>query len=703
MFTKISRVLSALLIAGILLGSVTFPTDVSATSIITVTTTDDELNTDGDCSLREAIQAANTDSAVDACPAGTGADTITVPAGTYTLTIAGASEDANATGDLDITGSVTINGAGVGTTVIRNIGTDRVLHIFFGITVGLSDVTIANGNADYNGYGGGIANNGTLAVTNSTFSGNGAYKGGGIYNDGHLTVMNSTFSGNYSYWEGSGGGIYNQEYGTLIVTNSTFSGNSGDRSGGGINNHLGDLTVTNSAFLGNTAFCGGAGGGIRNTGTLTVTNSLFSSNTAFKSTGVCDFLDALPVTNNVFLDNSPSEPESPGMGGGIYNYGTLTVTNSTFLDNFASDDGGGIYNDSQGLLTVTNSTFSDNYSYWGGGGIHNSYGTLTVTNSTFSDNSARLYGGIVNLGNLTLNNSILANTLNNRPDCFNSSYGTVNGGHNLIETDYGGAFACGTTNPIHTDPNLGPLADNGGLTQTFALLPGSPAIDMGDDSVCAATPVNNTSQNGVTRPQGAHCDIGSYERPVTITTLTRQSVGTKDGWILESTETSGMGGTMNVNGQAIALGDDMADKQYRSILHFDTASLPENAVITKVTLKVKKKAVFGTDPFTTHQYIKVDIKSGSFSNNPTLQLTDFQSAASKNWVGTIKNTPVGGWYSAVLKNTAFPYINLIGVTQLRLYFNLDDDNDNIADYIQFFSGNVAAADRPQLIVEYYVP
>ena len=627
MVTKISRVLSVLLIAGILLGSATFPTSVRADSTITVNTTDDELNNDGDCSLREAIQAANTNAAVDACTAGSGADTIAVPTGTYTLTIAGIDEDLNATGDLDVTDSVTINGAGSGSTVIQagtdsTNGIDRVFQIAAGITVSISDVTIANGNAYLNGYGGGIANNGTLTVTNSVFSGNSAEDytyvfgiGGGISNDGTLTVLNSTFSGNFANYHG--GGIAND--GTLTLTNSTFSGNTAD-----------------------------LGGGIFNGGALTVSNSSFSRNS--------------------------------GTGGGIINLSTLTVSNSTFSGNDAAS--------------------------WAGGGIYNLYGILTVTNSTFSGNvegTGGPGGSIKNVfGTIIVNNSILANTPNGGYDCINFR-GTVSGANNLIEKDAEEALACGTIAPIHADPNLGPLTDNGGPTQTFALLPGSPAIDAGDDAICATSPMSHTSQNGAYRPQGVHCDIGSYELPITIISLTLQSVGTKDGWILESTETSGVGGTMNVNGQAIVLGDDAADKQFRSILHFNTASLPDNAVITKVTLKIKKKAVVGTDPFTTHQYIKVDIRNSGFSNNTALQLTDFQAAASKNWIGTIKNTPVGDWYSTILNSLAFPFINLTSATQFRLYFKLDDDNDNIADYIQFFSGNALAADRPQLIIEYYVP
>ena len=102
-----------------------FQTEV-AESLITVNTTDDELNSDGDCSLREAIRASNTDSAVDACTAGAGADTINLPAGIYTLTVLGAGENAAATGDLDITGDLTISGAGAGTTIVDGNATDRV-------------------------------------------------------------------------------------------------------------------------------------------------------------------------------------------------------------------------------------------------------------------------------------------------------------------------------------------------------------------------------------------------------------------------------------------------------------------------------------------------------------------------------------------------------------------------------------------------
>ncbi len=96
---------------------------------INVTTTDDEVNSDGDCSLREAIIAANTDTAVSGCAAGAGADVISVPTGIYNLTLTGTSEDAAASGDLDILESVTITGAGAGLTIIDGQASDRVFDI----------------------------------------------------------------------------------------------------------------------------------------------------------------------------------------------------------------------------------------------------------------------------------------------------------------------------------------------------------------------------------------------------------------------------------------------------------------------------------------------------------------------------------------------------------------------------------------------
>ena len=182
------------------------------------------------------------------------------------------------------------------------------------------------------------------------------------------------------------------------------------------------------------------------------------------------------------------------------------------------------------------------------------------------------------------------------------------------------------------------------------------------------------------------------------------SAGTYDGWVLETTETGNQGGATNATAAAFLLGDESNNRQYRSILHFDTASLPDNAVVTRAVLKIKKQSLTGTDPFTTHLKIAVDIRQGAFGNNPALQPADFQARASKPAVGVFPNIPrAGGWYFSHLRPTAYPYINRTGITQFRLRFQTDDDNDFLADYIRFYSGNATAANRPLLVIEYYVP
>ncbi len=185
--------------------------------------------------------------------------------------------------------------------------------------------------------------------------------------------------------------------------------------------------------------------------------------------------------------------------------------------------------------------------------------------------------------------------------------------------------------------------------------------------------------------------------------ITFPSLGAQDGWVLESTETSGVGGARNATETIFYIGDDAQDRQYRAILSFDTSLLPDNAVITKVTLKIKLQGTVGTSPFTTHGNLLVDVRKGAFSNNAALQLADFQAAANKLGVGVISKTPVVGWYQKVWTSGIFLYINKAGLTQFRLRFAKDDNDDLEADYLKFYSGNAGDAYRPQLVVEFYVP
>jgi hypothetical protein len=222
---------------------------------------------------------------------------------------------------------------------------------------------------------------------------------------------------------------------------------------------LNNLTVANGR-------ADNAGGGILNLGTLEVNNSTISGNRAGT------------------------------FSGGIHNVGTLTVNNSTISGNRAGTFSGGIHN--VGTLTVNSSTISGNSAGTDNGGIGNaSAGTLTVNNSTISGNSANNNGGGIGNGSTaTLNNTIVAN--NEGGNCAG-----------LPVTDDGGNLEwpgndCGFA--LSADPLLGPLADNGGPTQTHALQPDSPAIDA-----AVECPPPATDQRGVSRPQGDACDIGSFE------------------------------------------------------------------------------------------------------------------------------------------------------------------------------------------------
>jgi CSLREA domain-containing protein len=248
-----------------------------------------------------------------------------------------------------------------------------------------------------------------------------------------------------------------------------------------------------TAILAGLSVVGGrttlSGGGIANFGTLTVTGSTISGNTA-------------------------------GSGGGIANFGTLTVTGSTISGNAASS-GGGIENGSigevtpPGDLTVTNTTISGNSAISGGGII--TLGPLTVTNATISGNSASSSGGglyNINITNLSMRNAIVAgNTAPTSPDVLNPPADPT---ASLI------GLPAGTLLADVLDP--AGLQDNGGQTWTIALAltATNPAIDHGDNGICAAEPVNGVDQRG--RERAVSCDIGAYEaQPPSIATVPDRS------------------------------------------------------------------------------------------------------------------------------------------------------------------------------------
>lgn len=414
--------------------------------------------------IGEASSGADSEYIIQFGPALTG--TITLTQGQLSLANSNAAVAAKA---------ITIDGPGASQLAVSGTNASRVFEIMSGMAATLAGLTITGNQVRSSS---GIFNNrgATLMVTNSTISRNS--DGGILNNEGMVTVTHSTLSGN-------SGGITNNK-GTLTVINSTLSGNSGRQ---------------------------GEGGGIWNTGTLTVTSTTISGNTVSnRGAGIYNlFGGTATVTGSTISDNYAIH-----YGGGIWNAGLLTITDSTISSNSASVVGGGIYSLGFGNIgdsvTVTNSILSGNSATYFGGGIYIAQGVkATVTNSTLSGNTAtRNGGGIFNnsVAMVELSNTIVAgNQGPSGPDL----YGVASSqGHNLIG-DTSDSSGWGTSDLTDTaaaplDPLLGPLQDNGGPTQTMALLPGSPAFDAG-----TTVPGLTTDQRGIARPQGSAPDIGAFE------------------------------------------------------------------------------------------------------------------------------------------------------------------------------------------------
>ncbi|MFZ5809940.1 MAG: choice-of-anchor Q domain-containing protein [Chloroflexota bacterium] len=453
------------------------PPSEEVAALITVNTLTDENDgscNDGDCSLRDAIQVANS------------GDTIRFSVnGFIVLTL----------GSLSINKNLTIEGPVSEFLGISAGGSSRVLYVDVGANVTLSDMEISDGVSN---YGGGIYNRGNLTVNNCAMNGNYATtSGGGVYNaaNGVLAVTTSMMDSNGAAQ--NGGGIDNQ--GTLTIISSEIRDNGTESgNGGGIHNQ-GTLTINGSTLAGNYAAANG--GGIFNAAgrTATITQSDIHDNGAGLGGGGVDNRGVLPITNSEIRDNVVEA----GSGGGILNLHTLTINSSTFAGNESTTFGGGIYVSEAIQTMVTNSTLHDNVSSRGGG-IAVTNAPITVTNVTFFRNVAgEGGGGIYSSGTpsrTALRNTILA--------------GSPVGG------DCSGAMATTSTHNLATDASCSP-----GFTQVttatlklvwgigwLGLESGSVAIDAGSNSVCPAA-----DQRGVSRPRDGNgdgiaiCDVGAYE------------------------------------------------------------------------------------------------------------------------------------------------------------------------------------------------
>jgi predicted outer membrane repeat protein len=311
----------------------------------------------------------------------------------------------------------------------------------------------------------------------------------------------------------------NQASGVFIISTATVSlsgltianGNSGFN-GGGIAANASTLVLTDCALTGNSAF--GYGGGVwsQNTVSLTVTNCTFASNTALGVAGGGIFNDdgTMTVTGCTFSGNTAAQSE----GGGIATDGTVAVTDCAFSGNSANF-GGGIEENGD-TMTVTNCTFSGNSSTGGGdgGAIEIDFdpgATMALTNCTLAGNSSSGVGGgiAVSTGSVTIANSIIAG--NSASVSGPDISGAINSqGHNLIGNPSGGSgFAA--TDLFGLDPRLGPLQNNGGPTQTMALLAGSPALNAGSNALVPAGVTTDQRGPGFARIAGPAVDIGAFE------------------------------------------------------------------------------------------------------------------------------------------------------------------------------------------------
>jgi uncharacterized membrane protein len=324
-----------------------------------------------------------------------------------------------------------------------------------------------------------------------------------------------TFDGDYSIYFDSSITLDNDltiDGNTYAVTLSGDANNDGSANVHLFTNSGADVTLNNLTLTDGKAGNdeGYVGGLVVNDGTLSVYNSTLTNGYADNNGGaIFNKPNAQVTISNTLLMSSVARLD----GGGLYNDGgTVTVAQSTFMLNVAAR-GGGIANHA-GTTTINNSTFAYNVG-GGGGGVYNDAGAssvLTINNSTFSGNTAgNQGGGIYNYADarLALRNSIIANSSGNS-DCFDFIDSTpVTVTNTLIEKSDTFNGGCGlpvlSVEPTYgADPMLAPLDNYGGVQNTFALLPGSPALDMGDDATCETTDQRGESRVGA-------CDLGAFE------------------------------------------------------------------------------------------------------------------------------------------------------------------------------------------------
>ena len=478
-----------------LLGNRSLPTVRAAA--IGVTTTHDGVVDDGNCTLREAIIAANTDTPVDQCPAdGLSPDVVTLPPGTYVLTVPGVMEDGALRGDLDISDTLVIVGAGSDRTIIDAGGIDRVLDIHPGAgSVAISGVTIFNGNVITGGGGGVYAGDTHLVLTNVVVSSNTASAGAGVYvYQGSASLIGGQITGNTAWGTDTldgGGGLYVTS-GSLTLDGGQIVSNTTDKSGGGVYLYQTTATQQGGRVAGNVArgrYTSDGGGGVYvRSGSVTLNGGQLAGNRAPRGGGVYAYSGTVMLTGGLALGNVATSQgggayvretgaallvnggqmrgnsasgnggavlvwqgsatlsqtqilsNSAGNGGGVYVHdGNATLAGTRVFNNAASNDGGGV-GVAGGRATVSRGQVVQNTAGKSGGGIHNSGGTLTLVNTTVSGNRAskNFGGGLASTGGTSalVHTTVVNNATSSGGGGIHRAGGTVTVRDTLIAYNY---------------------------------------------------------------------------------------------------------------------------------------------------------------------------------------------------------------------------------------------------------------------------
>lgn len=344
-----------------------------------------DLQADGDCSLADAIIAANTDSPSGGCPAGDGADTITI-------TPAAASQGAVtlAAPLPDITSNIRIEGSGF---TISGNDAHRVFRIASQGHLSLHQIAITKGNApldiqkdgiDY-ALGGGIYvdEGGSLTVTSSVITGNQAASGGGgifVFTGGNANIIDSNINRNHADY---GGGIYVLTDGKANITDSALNRNTSNVAGSAVY-VFGKVNITDSRIKDNQARYGSA---VYVYGKANITDSTISGNKAKYGGGVYVYRTG---TANI-IDSTLSE-NNAAYGGSVLVLGKANITDS-FISGSRANYGGGIHVHTNGTANINKTYISNNHADYGGGMSVYSGGTAHIANSAVISNSAKFAGG----------------------------------------------------------------------------------------------------------------------------------------------------------------------------------------------------------------------------------------------------------------------------------------------------------------------